>query len=205
MKHVSAFVFLAASIAFTQQSPNPAPSGQQQSISWSVDKSHSSVSFTVAHLVFSEVSGRFRDFDISVNSQKDDFSDATFSAVLKVDSIDTGNSRRDRHLKADDFFNAAQFPEIKFQSTSFERSADNSYKINGNLTIRDSTKSVTFDAVLKGRIKGSQGTTVAWRATLKINRFDYNLKWNNSTDSGGLVVGEEVTITIVMELRKPRA
>jgi polyisoprenoid-binding protein YceI len=199
MKQVFGVLFLA-SIALSQQ---PAPlSGHQQATGWSVDKNHSSVSFSVAHLVFSEVSGRFRDFDINVYGKKEDFTDATFSAVLKVDSLDTGNSRRDSHLRADDFFNAAKFPEIRFQSTSLEKSPDNTYKINGNLTIRDSTRSVTFDAVLKGMIKGSQGTTAAWKATLKINRFDYNLKWSRSTDSGGLVVGEEVTITLVVELRR---
>jgi polyisoprenoid-binding protein YceI len=203
MSRVFISLCVAASIAIGQQPAAQTQSGASQSPGWSVDKNHSSVSFTVAHLVFSEVPGRFRDFDISVNSQRDDFSDATFSAVIKVDSIDTGNSRRDRHLRADDFFDAAHFPEIRFQSASFEKMADNSYKIVGDLTIRDSTRQVAFDAVLKGIAKGSRETTAAWKATLKINRFDYNLRWNRTTDSGGVVVGEEVTIVLVIELRKP--
>ena len=191
MKHIIAFVFLFASFVNAQQS-NP----------WRVDKNHTSVGFTVTHMVISEVAGWFRDFDIAVNATKDDFSDATFEATLKVDSIDTGNARRDGHLKADDFFNAARFPVVTFKSTAVEKAGENHYAIIGDLTIRDVTKSVRWDAELKGIVKGARTTTAAWKATLSINRFDYNLKWDRTMDSGGLVAGEAVRVTVVCELQR---
>ncbi len=206
MKPIIVALAVSASLSFAQQTASAVPPAVQQSpTGWRVDKGHSSVTFSIAHLVVSEVIGRFRDFEITVNSLKDDFSDATLTGLLKVDSIDTGNPRRDRHLKADDFFDAAKFPEIRFQSTSIQKTGERTYSIYGNLTIRDSTKLVAVDAELKGVIRESRGTTAAWRATMKINRFDYGLNWNRTIESGGLVAGSEVTITLVVELTRPEA
>jgi polyisoprenoid-binding protein YceI len=154
-------------------------------------------------MVISEVTGYFKEYDIQVNAAKDDFTDATIAATLKVASINTDNERRDGHLKSDDFFSSEKFPDITFKSASVEKTGENIYKIHGNLTIRDVTKSVTFDAVHRGTIKTSRGTVSAWKATLEINRFDYNLKWNRTIETGGLVAGETVTITLNLELQKP--
>ena len=174
-----------------------------QMAGWKLDKAHSSIGFSVRHLVISEVTGTFRDFDISVNATKNDFSDATIDAVIKVASINTGNERRDAHLRTDDFFNAERFPEIRFRSTSFEKSEDGSYNLTGFLTIRDTTKQVTFHAVNNGLVKTPWGATVSsWKATLVINRFDYGLKWNKTIETGGLVAGDAVTITVNLELNK---
>lgn len=173
---------------------------------WKFDKSHSGITFSVRHLVISEVTGNFKDFDIAFNATKDDFTDASVEATIKVASINTDNERRDNHLKSDDFFNAEKFPEIKFKSSSFEKVGGNKYKITGDLTIRDVTKKVTFDATYNGSIKGMGGSTVtAWKATLDLNRFDYGLKWNRAIESGGLVVGEIVNITLNLEIVKPAA
>ena len=169
---------------------------------WKLDKAHSSITFTVRHMVISEVAGSFKDFSITLKSAKDDFSDAEVQSTIKVGSISTDNAMRDNHLKSDDFFNAEKFPEINFKSTSFEKLSDNKYKITGDLTIRDVIKNVTFDAVLNGTLKTDRGVLSAWKATTTINRFDYNLKWSKTLETGGLMVGQDVTITMNLELNK---
>ena len=169
---------------------------------WKLDKVHSSITFTVKHMVISNVTGSFKDFAITMKSAKDDFSDATVQSTIKVASLSTDNNMRDNHLKSDDFFNAEKYPEINFKSTSFEKLSDTKYKITGDLTIRDVTKNVTFDAVLNGTLKTNRGVLSAWKATTTINRFDYSLKWNKTIESGGLIVGQDVTITLNLELNK---
>lgn len=170
-----------------------------QTKEWKLDRNHSAITFTIKHMVISEVTGRFDDFDITFASSKDDFSDAALEGTIKVESIDTGNPNRDRHLKTDDFFNAEKFSEIKFKSTSIEKVDDKNYKITGEMTIRDVTKKVTWEAVFNGTLKSARGTRAAWKATLAVNRFDYGLKWDKLTEAGGLIAGDIVTITIVGE------
>ena len=169
---------------------------------WKLDKAHSSITFTVRHMVISEVTGSFKDFTVALKSAKDDFSDAEVQSTIKVGSLSTDNAMRDGHLKSDDFFNAEKYPEINFKSTSFEKLGDNKYKITGDLTIRDVTKNVTFDATLNGTLKTERGVLSAWKATTTINRFDYNLKWSKSLETGGLIVGQDVIITLNLELNK---
>jgi polyisoprenoid-binding protein YceI len=169
---------------------------------WKFDKVHSSVTFSVRHMVISNVSGNFKDFLVVLKSENEDFSDATVEGTIQVASISTDNDNRDKHLKSDDFFNAEKFPEIKFKSTKFEKLDDNKYKITGNLTMRDVTKEVIFDAVLNGTLKTDKGLLSAWKATTTVNRFDYNLKWSKTVETGGLIVGQDVTITLNLELSK---
>ncbi len=169
---------------------------------WKLDKAHSSITFTVRHMVISEVTGSFKDFTVALTSAKDDFSDAEVQSTIKVGSLSTDNAMRDGHLKSDDFFNAEKYPEINFKSTSFEKLGDNKYKVTGDLTIRDVTKNVTFDATLNGTLKTERGVLSAWKATTTINRFDYNLKWSKSLETGGLIVGQDVIITLNLELNK---
>jgi polyisoprenoid-binding protein YceI len=169
---------------------------------WKVDKVHSSVTFSVRHMLIAEVSGNFKDFSIVLKSDKEDFTDAVVEGIIQVESINTENEYRDKHLKSDDFFNAEKFPEIKFKSTNFEKLSDNKYKITGDFKLRDVTKEVTFDAVLNGTLKTDKGYLSAWKATTTINRFDYNLKWNKTVETGGLIVGKDVTITLNLELNK---
>jgi polyisoprenoid-binding protein YceI len=167
---------------------------------WKLDKSHSKILFTVQHLVISEVTGYFRDFDIKVQSTNPDFSDMIVEAVIQVNSLTTDHERRDNHLKSDDFFNVEKFPKIIFTSTKVESGGDNVFRIHGNLTIRDVTKAVVFDAVHAGTIKTSQGERAGWKATLTINRFDFGLKWNRAIETGALVAGEDVNITVNLEV-----
>jgi polyisoprenoid-binding protein YceI len=169
---------------------------------WNLDKGHSNVKFTVTHMVVSEVDGTFKLFDGSMEHTKPDYSDAKISFTVDVNSINTDNTNRDNHLKGDDFFNAAQFPAMKFESTSFTPLGNNKYKLDGNLTIRDVTKPVSFDVTYGGTINTQRGAKAGFKATTKINRFDYNLKWDRATETGGLVVGKEVVITVNAQLNE---
>jgi polyisoprenoid-binding protein YceI len=170
---------------------------------WNLDKSHTHITFSVPHMVVSEVTGNFSDFDIKVTALKEDFSDLKATATIKTASVFTDNAKRDEHLKSDDFFNAEKYPEIKFTTTEVKKGAGKNFKITGNLTIRDITKKVTFDAVYNGTVKTPWGQTMAsFKASAAINRFDYNLKWSKALESGGLVAGDKVTITMTVELVK---
>jgi polyisoprenoid-binding protein YceI len=185
----AAALFMASTLSFSQTS-------------WKLDKAHSAVTFTVKHMLISDVTGSFKDFTVDLASDKEDFSDAKVESVIKTSSINTENDFRDKHLKSDDFFNAEKFPEIRFKSTSFEKVGEGKYKITGDLTLRDVTKKVVFEASLGGTLKTSRGLLSAWKATTVINRFDYNLKWNKTIESGGLMVGQDVTITLNLELNR---
>jgi len=172
---------------------------------WTVDKGHSNVKFSVTHMVVAETEGYFKIFDGTMENTKEDFSDAKISFTVDVASINTDNERRDQHLKGDDFFNAEKFPQMKFESVSFVPQGNNKYKLNGNLTIRDVTKPVTFDVTYGGMLKTTRGNTVGFKALATINRFDYNLKWDRATETGGLVVGKDVEIIVKLEMRQAAA
>ena len=167
---------------------------------WKLDKSHSSVRFSVSHMVVSEAEGTFKTWDGTVEHTKPDFSDAKISFTIDVASINTDNERRDNHLKSDDFFNAEKYPTIKFEGTSMKPLGNNKYELTGNLTIRDVTKQVTWNVTHGGILAGSRGKKAGFKATTTINRFDYGLKWDRATETGGLVVGKEVEITVKLEL-----
>lgn len=167
---------------------------------WKVDNSHSNVKFTVTHLVVSEVDGAFKVYSGAINSPKADFSDATITFSVDVNSVNTDNDARDKHLKSDDFFNAEKFPQMAFKSTSFKKVGDKKYVLEGDLTIRDITKKVKFDVTYGGTVKDPWGNTKAgFKAKGTINRFDYNLKWNTLTEAGGAVVGKDVDVTLNLE------
>ncbi len=194
---ISALSFTKTEIA--QEKNITVPS---ETTTWKVDKNHSSVKFDITHLVVSEVEGRFKIYDGSMISEKADFSDAKITFTIDVNSIDTDNENRDKHLKSDDFFNAEQYPSIKFESTSFKPLGGNKYSLTGNLTVRDVTKAVTFDVTYGGMANAMGKTKVGFKAKTTINRFDYNLKWDKATEAGGLVVSKDVNITVNVEMDK---
>lgn len=168
---------------------------------WNVDPVHSSVKFTVSHMVISEVEGGFKKFTGTVTGTNPDFTDANVEFSADVNSLSTDNDMRDNHLKSDDFLNAAKYPNINFKSTSFKKLSGNKYVLTGNLTIRDKTKPVKFDVVYGGTIKDPYGNNRAgFKATTVVNRFDYDLKWNKLTEAGGAVVGKDVTIDVKLEI-----
>lgn len=167
---------------------------------WSIDKGHSTIGFSVAHLVVSETTGKFKDFDASVVSKSDDFNGAEVSFTAKTASVDTDDEKRDGHLKSDDFFNAEKFPELKFVGTIVKNGS--AYVLKGNLTIRDVTKAVSFDVTYGGRVKAFGGEKSGFKLNGKINRQDYGLKFNKALEGGGLVVGDDVEISCKIELNK---
>jgi polyisoprenoid-binding protein YceI len=169
---------------------------------WSVDKAHSSVKFSVVHMVVSEVDGNFKMFDGSLESAKADFSDAKVNFTIDVNSINTDNERREGHLKSADFFDVEVYPSIKFVSTSMKPLGGNKYELAGNLTLKDVTKPVVFQVTYGGTLTTKNGTKAGFKAKTTIDRYDYNLKWNNALEAGGLAVSKEVEITVNVELNK---
>jgi polyisoprenoid-binding protein YceI len=169
---------------------------------WVDDPAHSQVSFSVAHLVIAEVTGRFKDFTVTLQqTAKDDFAGSILEATIKTASVDTENEGRDKHLRSDDFFNAEKFPEIMFKSTAIEKSGTDTYKVSGDLTIRDITKPVVFETRYTGQVKDPWGNLkIGFKATASVNRFDYGLKWDKALETGGLVAGDVVDITLLMEM-----
>lgn len=190
---LAAALLVAASASFAQ-------------ITWKQDQSHSQVRFSVTHMVIAEVTGNFREFEVAlVQKGTEDFTGSTLTATIKTASINTDNEGRDKHLRSDDFFNADTYPAITFKSTSFEKTGADSYVIKGDLTIRDVTKPVTLAARYTGQAKDPRGNIkVGFKATTSINRFDYGVKWNKAIEAGGLIVGETVDITLLMELNQQK-
>jgi polyisoprenoid-binding protein YceI len=207
MKKILSLVMVASlamvSFSFTNHpaAGGPAPV-KVNSSKWSLDKVHSVVKFSINHMVVSEVEGSFKMFDGSLEHSKPDYSDAKIAFSVDVNSLSTDNDYRDKHLKTDDFFNAEKYPSMKFESTSFVPQGGNKYKLSGNLTIRDVTKPVTFDVTYGGSIKTDKGSKIGFKALTTINRFDYNLKFDKATETGGLVVGKDVEITVKVELNE---
>ena len=167
---------------------------------WAIDKAHSNIGFSVAHMVVSETTGNFKDFDAKVTSTADDFAGATIEFTAKTASVFTDNEKRDGHLKSDDFFNAEKFPELKFTGALVKESGK--YILKGNLTIRDVTKPVSFDVTYGGRVKAFGGEKAGFKLNGKINRKEFGLKFDKALEGGGLIVGEEVNINVKVEINK---
>ncbi len=177
-----------------------------QNTVWKFDKAHSQVKFEVTHLVISTVTGMFNNYDGTVKTNGDDFTDAEIEFTVETQSINTDNERRDNHLRSDDFFNAEKFPQMKFKSKSMTKVGDNRYKLVGNLKIRDVTKEVELEVRKGGIMTDNSGNVKAgFRLKGTINRFDFNLKWNALLEVGGAVVGPNVDIICDVQLVKESA
>lgn len=167
---------------------------------WTVDKAHSKIGFSVPHMAVSEVEGNFRDFEASLVSKSDDFNGAEISFTAKTASIDTDNERRDNHLKSPDFFDAEKNPEISFKGNLVKEGGK--YKLKGDLTMHGVTKPVVFDVTYGGRINTGRGEKAGFKIVGKLNRQEYGLTWNNKVPTGELVVGDEVDIIGKIEVDK---
>lgn len=180
-------------------------SENNQVSTWAVDVDHSNVKFSVSHLVIAEAEGHFKNYSAEIVSGEPDFSDAVINFSIDVNSISTGNDMRDGHLKSDDFFNTEKFPLIRFENTSLTNLGNKKYLVEGDLTIRDVTKRAKFEVVYRGTVVDPYGNIkAAFKANGAINRFDFGLKWSALTEAGGLVVGDEVSITLNLELAKQK-
>ena len=163
------------------------------STTWNLDAAHSEVTFKVKHLVISTVSGKFKNFSSTVNTEGDDFSSTNISFELESGSIDTGMEMRDTHLRSDDFFNAEAFPKISFVATAIRAIDGTEHEIDGKLTIRDISKPITLKVDFGGIAKDPYGQIKAgFEVEGKIKRSEFNLSWNALTEAGGAVVSDEV-------------
>ena len=169
------------------------------------DLAHSSVDFSVRHMVFAKVRGGFQKFNADVTIDDKTNIPTSVKAVIDANSIDTKNPDRDGHLKSPDFLDAAQFPNITFESTSISGTPD-ALSITGNLAIHGVTRPVTLAAQFAGEGKDPWGNDrIGYEATVKINRKDFGLNWNQALETGGVLVGEEIEITITLELIRATA
>ena len=173
---------------------------ETRTTTWTLDKSHSNVDFSVKHLMISTVRGHFRDFDATIELDEANPESSTVSATVKTASIDTGEEQRDTHLRSDDFFNAEKYPEMKFRSTRIERLDQTRFRLTGDLTIRDVTREGVLDGAYEGRITDPWGNDrIAFSAEGSISRNDFGVRWNQALETGGVVVGDKVKLTLRVE------
>jgi len=164
----------------------------KKNTNWSIDSTHSEIAFKVKHMMISTVTGYFDDFQATVKTDDEDFNNAAIEFSAKTESINTKNKDRDTHLKSDDFFNSAKYPEIKFVSKSFDGE-----KLIGDLTIRDITKEIALAVDFNGIAVDPYGQTKAgFEITGEVNRKDFNLTWNAVTEAGSIVVSDKVKLVI---------
>ena len=169
---------------------------------WVLDPMHSEVQFKVKHLVISTVTGFFKSFEGSLETENDDFEGATAEFSLDVNSLDTNQEQRDGHVKSAEFFDAEQYPKITFKSTSFTKDGDD-YTLVGDLTIKDVTKPVTLAVEYGGSTDDFYGNTKAgFEITGKINRKDFGLTWDGVTEAGSVVLGSEIKLIINVQFAK---
>lgn len=167
---------------------------------WNIDTSHSSISFSVRHMVFAKVRGRFGAFRGAVELDQSDLSRSSVSVEIDATSIDTGVADRDNHLRSADFFDAQKFPNLRFVSTKLEKASGENYKVHGKLTIRDVTRDVVLDVEYNGQAQdpwGNQRTAFAGKTS--VERSDYGLKWNQALEAGGVLVGERIDIELEIQ------
>lgn len=170
---------------------------------WTIDNMHSEIGFKVKHMMITNVSGTFGQFNASATTEGDDFTTAQFDFSAAIDSINTGVAVRDAHLKSDDFFNAEAYPSLTFKSTGIEKKDDENYIINGELTIRDVTKNVSLDAEFGGIVVDPYGQTKAgFTINGKIKRSEFGLKWSAITEAGSIVVSDDIKLNSEIQLIK---
>jgi polyisoprenoid-binding protein YceI len=169
---------------------------------WTIDPAHSHVGFSVRHMMISTVKGRFGDVAGTI-TLADDISQSTVEAAIAVDSIDTREPQRDAHLRSADFFDAAQFPTITFKSRRVVPTGTGTFAVTGDLTIKGVTREVVLEVIEEGRGKDPWGGERAgFTAHTAINRRDFGLTYNQVLETGGVLVGEEIKISLDIELIK---
>lgn len=167
---------------------------------WNLDTTHSGINFSVRHMVFAKVRGRFGDWRGQVRFDPEDLSTAGVAVEIDAASIDTGVADRDNHLRSADFFDADSFPKLSFESTRVEHVKDDRYRLHGELTIRDIKREVALDVEYGGQAVDPWGNTrAAFAASTSINRADFGLTWNQVLEAGGVLVGERIDIDIEVE------
>lgn len=169
---------------------------------WSIDPAHSEIHFKVKHLMINTVTGSFKKFEGSMETSKEDFTDAKINFTADIASIETGAEYRDNHLKGDDFFNAEKYPQLKFESTSFEKTGNTNYVLKGNITIRETTKPIQLEVEYGGKMDDFYGNTKAgFEISGKLKRKEFGLNWDAVTEAGGVVVSDEVKLVMNVQMQ----
>jgi polyisoprenoid-binding protein YceI len=170
---------------------------------WAIDTAHTEILFKVKHLVISTVTGKFNKFEGSMHASEEDFSDAEIEFSADVNSIDTNQPERDAHLKSPDFFDAANYPKLTFKSSGIKKKNETEYVLAGDLNIRGNSKQIELSLQYGGLMKDPWGNIkIGFEVTGKISRKEFGLTWNAATETGGLVVSDEIKIQINVELAK---
>ena len=172
-------------------------------MAWQIDPAHSSIQFTVRHMMISNVRGRFEKFTGTVDFNEEHPEQSSVEVQIEAASINTKEAQRDGHLRSPDFLDAEQYPYLTFKSTRVTKTGENTGRIVGDLTIRDVTREVVLDVEYAGQAQSPWGTTSAgFSATTTINRKDWNLTWNQALETGGVLVGDQIKIAIELEIIK---
>lgn len=169
---------------------------------WTIDPVHSEISFKARHLMVSTIRGVFNKFEGHIEAPDENLDNANISFNAEVNSIDTRHGDRNGHLLSKDFFDAENFPKISFVSTSVKR-IKNKLQVKGNLTIKDVTKPIEFEANVNGTNKGIEGKNVTgFDFTTKINRQDFGVTWNAILETGGVLISDDIDIEIFIEAQE---
>jgi polyisoprenoid-binding protein YceI len=170
---------------------------------WALDPTHSELQFKIKHLMISTVSGQFNEFKATVETEGEDFSKSKVHFEAVVDSISTNNEQRDAHLKNGDFFDVEKHPAIVFESERMEKTGEDEYKLYGTLTMRGVSKKIVLGAEFGGITKDPWGNTrTGFSVTGKINRQDFGMSFGAVTETGGLLLGDEVKINANVQFVK---
>jgi polyisoprenoid-binding protein YceI len=184
---------------------DPAASRDVGATTWDIDPSHSLVEFSVKHMMFTTVRGRFKKLRGTVLCpDESDPTQASVEAEIDASSIDTGDASRDAHLRGPDFLDVEHYPNITFKSRRIERMGmQDEFRVHGDLTVRGTTREVALDTSYNGRGKNPFGKEVAgFTAETTLNRKDFGLNWNAALESGGLLVGDQVSVLIEVQAVK---
>jgi polyisoprenoid-binding protein YceI len=196
-------LMLAAPLPAAAQAPAAAAAAPN---TWTIDTAHSQAAFAVKHMMVSTVRGSFGKTEGTVTFDGKDVSSVKADVTIDATTITTNNEKRDTHLKSPDFFDVAKFPTITFKSKSVTAAGPGKFKLVGDLTMRGVTKEVTLDVEGPSQPLVAQGRTrIGATATTKVNRQDYGVSWSRALDGGGVVVSDEVAITLELELVKAQA
>ena len=204
----TAAVIVASSVLLAQSSSAPPAPGTQKpapasASQWQIDSSHSAAHFSVRHLMVSTVRGQLGRVSGTIDYDGKDVRSITANVTIDVNGINTQEPKRDAHLRSADFFDAANHPAITFKSKRVEPGTGGAFKLVGDLTIRGTTKEVALDVEAPSPVtKGMRGVVTGTTATTKIKRLEYGLKYNSMVEAGP-VVGDDVTITIDIEINRP--
>jgi polyisoprenoid-binding protein YceI len=172
-------------------------------MSWQLDKAHSSINFSVRHMMISTVRGRFEDFEGTFEVNEADPTQSKIAVEIQAASINTKEPQRDGHLKSPDFFDVEKYPTLTFKSKRVEKVDQQHVRLVGDLTIKDVTKEVVLNVEYAGQAKSPWGTVNAgFTAQTKISRKEWGLTWNVALETGGVLVGDEITISIELEIIK---